>query len=437
MTEPRLFAVAGKPVLHSKSPDMFNRAFAERNINSRYLRLAAQDAGEIIQTMRDVPICGMNITAPFKEEMAGRLDELDDQANLTGAVNTVVFSDGKLRGFNTDIEGVSGALAAHGIAVMDKKAVVLGAGGAASAAAAALLSQGAQVTIINRTYEKAEALARRFSCNAAPINDLGQALQSADILVSCLSTAELVVPPAFLKKDLVVMDALYGKETALVRDAKSIGCTVIDGREWLLRQGVAAYSRFIGEDAPADIMSSALYSPGIAGKRSIALIGFMGTGKSTVGPCLAEILGMPFVDVDAGIEKREAKTISEIFAGQGEAVFRRMESAEIEAQITGSPCVLACGGGAVLDEGNVARLREQCIVVWLYAGIDNILERIGEDRTRPLLNGDNKRKRVEELLRQRVFFYGKAADMLIRTDNRTAREVAKRIYDESSQLLTH
>ena len=160
MSEGKIFAVTGNPILHSRSPEIFRAAFEALGLdNYYYLRFASSRAEEIVQAMREATVSGFNVTSPFKEKVIPLLDDLDDGARKIGAVNLIVNEGGRLKGFNTDVMGVEQAFLENGVTLAGKKAVVLGAGGAAKAAVAALTEAGTDVVIINRTFKKAEFLA--------------------------------------------------------------------------------------------------------------------------------------------------------------------------------------------------------------------------------------------------------------------------------------
>jgi shikimate dehydrogenase len=435
MGDTNFFAVAGDPILHSRSPEMFRAAFKATSLNAVYLRFAASEASEIARMARSMPIHGFNITSPYKEKILPFLDDIDEAALRSGAVNTMVLDKGKLVGFNTDIDGVREALLGHGIAVRGKKALVLGAGGAAKAAALALISQGARVTLINRTPERAREIARTFSCKAAPVKDISQEMDDTDILVSCISESGSLVPRHCLRKDLVVLDAHYRVKTPLARDAKAKECTVIDGREWLLFQGASAFRHFTGLKPPLPAMRSALYDDNGCPRKNIALIGFMGTGKSTVSRHLAENLKMAHIDIDDEIERKNASSITDIFKNLGEESFRRMEEMQIDAAARMPGRIISCGGGAVLNKASIERLRLYATVVWLSAGVGTILQRVGSDRSRPLLNVQDRRSEIEKMLRLRTGYYARACDLIINTDGKEPEEIAQRIYDEINTSL--
>ena len=160
--------------------------------------------------------------------------------------------------------------------------------------------------------------------------------------------------------------------------------------------------------------------------RNIVLIGFMGTGKSVVGKALARRLQRPFVDVDERIEQAAGRPIRTIFVEAGEAAFRRMERAMIEEVARGAGQVMATGGGAVLDEANLAALKANGWLVWLKAAPDVILQRIGDPSSRPLLNVQDPKGRLTELLGLRQATYAKA-DVVVETSARSIQDVVENI----------
>ncbi len=426
----KLYAVAGNPIFQSRSPAIFNTAFRELGIDAVYVRLAASSAKEAMTTARGMGLSGMNITAPFKMDIVGFLDALDTDAHRTGAVNTVVMREGKFTGYNTDIAGVTGAIESAGFAASGHKAVVLGAGGAGRAAALALIRAGAHVVLVNRTFEKAEAAAQAVGCAAMPIERLKEALAGARLLVSTTSGKQPVVDPALLSKGLTVLDAEYARPSPLAEAARSAGCAVIDGREWLLSQALPAFTLFTGITPPTEKVRKVLWKPKGDARRSIALIGFMGTGKSAVGRTLAARTGMPFIDIDERIEEKAGSTITEIFRTGGEEHFRKLEQEEIEEARLDPRQVVACGGGAVLNRSNVRVLRNNFLSVWLWANAGTALERAGAAGTRPLLDRRGPAARPETLLQKRIPYYASTCDLLVNTEGKTPEQIAARIWDE-------
>ena len=165
----------------------------------------------------------------------------------------------------------------------------------------------------------------------------------------------------------------------------------------------------------------------MARRENLALIGFMGAGKSTVGAELARRLGMDFVDLDGVIAGEAGMSVPEIFDREGEEGFRERESRALRKELKGSGKVLACGGGIVLRPENVDLLRERCLVVYLRVDRDTVLERVGKGVGRPLLEGGALPQRVEKLLSEREDKYLRAAHAVVEAGGRSPERIAEEI----------
>jgi len=430
-----LFAVTGRPILHSQSPALFEAAFQALGIDASYTRIAVSSAEEAIRVMRQAGIRGLNVTSPFKGTVANLMDSLDQASITTGAVNTVTTDGTRLFGHNTDVSAAVEALRHRGIDPRGAKAVVLGAGGAGKAAAWGLACSGAsEVVIVNRTVDKARQAAERIGCRFASMDEVHRELLDADILVSCLSTAEPVVDAGSLKPGLVVLDANY-KARAVEQAAVAVGCRVVPGIDWLVHQASASFEIFTGAPAPIEAMRTGL-DRGPKGSSRIALVGFMGSGKSEVVRCLAGRLGLEIVDTDEWVERAAERSISEIFAERGEETFRYLEKAVLKEALDREGAVIACGGGAMLDTENRSLLMEHTLVVWLWISLDTALSRAG-DGSRPLLAEKGSGDAAAKLFQDRLPGYGEVADLLVSSENGTPDDIAALIQHEIDQAFPH
>jgi shikimate dehydrogenase len=430
-----IFAVTGRPVLHSKSPFLFNRSFEDNGDKAVYTRISAESASHAIFLFKDIGLSGMNVTSPFKQDILENLDKADPAVSAIGAANTVVLDGTLLQGFNTDHIGVTSSLKHHGLHLQDSACLVLGAGGAGRAAAYGLIQEGAHVILTNRTYEKAEQAAESLGCQAAPLDSLKSLLDNTEIVVSALTPRINPIEQEWLRSSHVILDANY-PFSSLRTLAQKQGCTTISGEDWLLHQAIPAYKLFTGREANRKSLVDAL-SSGFKYKTiydNISLVGFMGCGKTTVGPILAEKLGYSFTDIDRMIEEREGETIPEIFQLKGEHGFRTLEKSMLPEIYQDKKAVFACGGGVVLDPTNRDTISQNSLVVWLYASMESSLQRI-EPGSRPLLNSRENRKELELLFRTRIPHYARIADLVVSSDC-DPEKTAENIYEEIHHTLT-
>lgn len=275
----------GHPVAHSLSGAMHQAAFDALGIDARYelwdrppIALA-----EAIEALRGDEFLGANVTIPHKERVVPMVDRLTDDAQATGAVNTITKDGRRLIGHNTDVPGFKVALdRLVGRQKMPRQAVVLGAGGGARAVVFGLITEGFQrVIVFNRHLHRAEALVRHFARSAAHMelrampwheSIIEAELTKTKVLVNATSVGlteenESPIPAEIIPPELLVLDLIYNR-TKLLRDAEAAGCTVMDGEVMLLHQGAAAFTLWTGEEAPLEVMAAALREARATGLRS-------------------------------------------------------------------------------------------------------------------------------------------------------------------------
>lgn len=265
----KICLIIGDPVSHSLSPIMHNAGYKALGIEDQFVFLGAKvnikDVGVVADAMRKMGIHGLTCTIPHKVEVMKFLDKIDETARKIGAVNTVLNRNGKLIGFNTDWLGAVVPLEKI-TSLTGKKALVLGAGGAARAVVFGLLKKGVDVTIFNRTKEKAIKLAEEFQCQVTDLRRESE-IKDFDIIVNTTSVGmkpfdqETPIPTEFINKKQVVFDIVYVPfETKLLKEAKKRGAKIIHGVEMLLHQGTAQFEIYTGKKAPEEIMRKTLTS---------------------------------------------------------------------------------------------------------------------------------------------------------------------------------
>jgi len=281
------------------------------------------------------------------------------------------------------------------------------------------------VVILGRAGARAAQAAARLRCASAPLVPaaLEQLVPAADVIVAAVSTPGRIVPRGLLRPGTVVLDAFYASQTALSKDALERGCRVVDGREWLLQQGLESFRLFTGRRAPVRALRRGLAAMKRR-PRSVTLIGYTGVGKSTVAGIVARRGGLRLVDTDAELEAKSGLTAGDLLRQVGEPAFRTREAAVVEGTRGLSGAIVAAGGGAILKPANLAALRERSLLVWLWASLPTCLRRIEDPATRPLLKGPRVAAR---LFADRLRAYAMACDVVVDTEGRTPEEVAERV----------
>ncbi len=274
----------GHPVAHSLSGAMQQAAFDALGIGATYelWDRAPIALADTIAELRTGDFLGANVTIPHKERVVPMIDRLTEDAQATGAVNTITREGKRLIGHNTDVPGFKVALdELVGKQKMPRQAVVLGAGGGARAVVHGLITDGFQrVIVFNRHLHRAEGLVRHFARSAShmelramPWHDsiIEAELAKTKVLVNATSiglTGDAIpVPAEILPPDLLVLDLIY-RRTALLRAAEATGSRVLDGETMLLHQGAAAFTLWTGQPAPLDVMRESLAAAREGGLRS-------------------------------------------------------------------------------------------------------------------------------------------------------------------------
>ncbi len=360
---------------------------------------------------------GVNVTIPYKQAVMPYLDEIDPAAAAIGAVNTVINREGRLYGYNTDLEGMLALVRHSGLSLEGKSVLILGTGGTSKTALAAARQLGAaQVQRVSRmpradaiSYDQARSLPVQILINTTPVG--------------------MYPHPEEQPMDLSrfgwlegVLDAVYNPlRTNLVLQARDNGARGQSGLYMLVAQAAASARLFL-EGRLSEEALPRVYRTVHGEKQNIVLTGMAGSGKSTVGRMLAEQLGRPFIDTDTEIIRLVKKPIPDIFAQRGEQGFRQLENQVIARVAKETGAVIATGGGAVLESENVRRLRQNGRLYFLDRPVENIMP----SPDRPL---SRDREALERRWQERYPRYARAADTRIPVPG-SAREAAQAILEE-------
>ena len=360
--------------------------------------------------LKNTDFSGLNVTIPYKSTVIPYCAKLSDTARRLGAVNTIVRQpDGSLLGHNTDYFGFERMLLCSKLDIADKKVLVLGTGGTSKTAVAVLTDYGAQVVVISRSGE----------------NNYSNLYLHKDATVIVNTTPVGMYPKTGVSPvDLDdfprlegVLDVIYNPaKTALLLEAEKRNLVAVNGLLMLVAQAKESAQWFTGNkiaDEKIDHIHSLLRQQ----MENIILIGMPGSGKSTIGQMIAEKLGKEFMDADAVIAEKAGCSIPEIFAKDGEAGFRALETQVLNELGKMSGKVIATGGGCVTREENYPLLHQNGIVFCLERHISGL-----PTDGRPL----SQNNKLEEMYRIRKPLYEQFASYHIE-NNGAPEEAAEKI----------
>lgn len=301
---------------------------------------------------------GLNVTIPYKRTVMPLCDEIDPRAAAIGAVNTVVNRNGRLTGYNTDIDGFLYMARRAGVDMTGKKVVILGSGGTSRTARAAAGELGVReiITVSRHGEDNYQNLSRHADAqvlvNTTPVGmypNWGQSPVSLESFPALEGVLDVVYNPL---------------RTALLLQAEERGLPCSCGLPMLVAQAKRAAELFTGQNI-GDSRTEAVLHGLRRQLTSIVLIGMPGCGKTTVGRALAGKLGRTFVDLDEEIVRRAGTSIPEIFAREGEAGFRERESALVREFGERTGLVVSTGGGVVTRRENYIPLKQNGLLLHL------------------------------------------------------------------------
>lgn len=274
-TETKLIGLLGYPLGHSYSPVMQNAALKKCNLNKLYIPIEVKPKNleAVVKGISKMNFDGFNVTIPYKIDIMKYLDQIDEEARLIGAVNTVKVSDGNLKGYNTDGRGFLRSFEENtGTSIKGKNIFILGSGGAARAIGVTMALNGAaKIYICNRTYERAKHLAYDINKISKAIvvpkenEKIKKAIEDSNILINTTSVGmlpnidQIPLNINLFNKNLIVCDIIYNPlRTKLLKAAEDKGCKTLPGLPMLVYQGGEAFEIWTGLKAPIDTMFRAL-----------------------------------------------------------------------------------------------------------------------------------------------------------------------------------
>lgn len=375
------FCLIGEHLSHSYSKEIHNLVGVDYSLKE----LSRCGVGDFV---KNSSYDGFNVTIPYKKDVIPFLDEVSPSASGVGAVNTVCRKNGKLLGFNTDVDGFLYMVKRKGVSLDNKSVLVLGSGGASKAVCYALKKAGAkEISVVSRNgdinYQNCYEKPCDIIVNATPVGMFPQ-VDGCPIDIKKFNRLE------------AVFDLIYNPQTTnLLTTAKEMGIIYSNGLSMLVEQALLAQDIWLNK-THTQVETEKIIKTITCKNLNLALTGMPSCGKSTIGKILAEKLNKKFIDLDDYIQEKVGKTPSEIITENGEEYFRKIESECLEEVSKLSGLVIALGGGAFISEKNRSVLSLNSITAYIKRDL-SLLTTDG----RPL----SKKQGVSALYEKRKKYY--------------------------------
>ena len=383
-------------------PHSFSKEIHEQLADYTY-ELHEVEKDELDAFMKAKDFKAINVTIPYKQDVIPYLDEISESAREIGAVNTIVNRAGRLYGDNTDQMGMTALIRKLGLDLAGKTVLILGTGGTSRTAQYVCKNLGAAVIrTVSRSGQNG-SLTYENAASECPETQIILNTTPAGMFPKPDAQAIDLTPFQHLEG---VVDVVYNPlRTQLVRQAQGMGLPAEGGLYMLVGQAVAAVEIFLDRKLPDDALDR-VFKNIYQDKENIVLTGMPGCGKSTVGRRLSKLLDRPLLELDQLIEQKAGMHPSEIIRTQGEAAFRDLESEIVAEAAQQTGCVISTGGGVILREENMRRLRANGRIYF----IDRPLRYILPTDDRPL---SSDREALEKRFRERYPIYKATADVIV------------------------
>ncbi len=399
--------LVGTNISHSLSPKI------HEFFGTNYcLKTISNDEFKDFYAKKEFPL--YNVTMPFKKEVIDLLDEVSLDAKAVGAVNTVMRKDGKMWGYNTDIDGLNYLFTSNGVSLKDKKTMILGTGGTSKTAQALVKKNGGEFVLVGRNsqinyqnYHEQKGV--EILINTTPVGLDGK---------SCLIDVDKLCDLKFCADVLY-----YPLKTPLVFACEERKIKCEGGLKMLVYQALKSEEIWQNENFEGYFDKAYRYT--LHGYKNIVLIGMPSCGKTVTGKCLSEKLKMNFIDTDEEIEKTFGLSPEEIILKNGEEYFRNLESEIIDKISMKTGFVIATGGGSVLRSENIRALKRNAVICY----VDRPINLLGSDN-RPL----SEKYGIENLYEMRKDIYLNSCDFTVKNDG-YLDECALRIIKEYEKNL--
>ncbi len=428
-------AVVGNPVLHSLSPYVFNYFTLGSQDTIKYNRISTPSISDAFNFAKEMELDGLNITAPFKYDVLELIDKVDYQATNLNSSNTVKFTNNNSTGYNTDYFGILMTIWDNNVILNKQKVLMLGAGAAGRTAAFAVRNLNSVVYIWDRNLSKSQKISKEVGVKFISTDELIKSLDSFQYIVSTIPHNSEILDDLQFSDKHVIFDTIYHKSYFKENQSK-FGYKLVSAERWLINQAILSHEIFLGYKPKNIPLVPDLEKHKRIKHNCYVLIGFSGSGKSSIGNKVANNLNADFFDIDQMVEQQAQATISQIFELQGEPSFRQMETESLisvfnKIKSSNKLSIISTGGGILSNPDNIPYLKQLGFVIWMYSPLFTSHQRIKDLNNRPLISD---LETANKLFNSRKEDYFKFSDGIF-LNTSVQDESVNRLTNEIGRLL--
>ncbi len=429
-------AVAGNPVFHSLSPFVFSK-FTQDNTNKiiKYNRISTPAISDALAFAKEMELDGLNVTAPFKTDVLEFIDKIDYQASNLNSSNTIKFTNNSTTGYNTDYFGILMTIWDNNIILNKQKVLILGAGAAGRTAAFAVRNLNSLVYIWDRNIEKSQRISKEVGVKFIDTNNLINDISSFQYIVSTIPYNSEILEQLKFTDEMVIFDTIY-HDSYFKENQSKFGYQLVSGERWLINQAILSHEIFLGRKPKNIPLVQELQKQKKIKHNTFVLIGFSGSGKTSIGFEVAKNLNADFIDIDKMVEQETNLTINQIFEQKGEPYFRQKENDVLVSVLnllksSKKTTIISAGGGILTNPDNIQFISKMGFIIWIYSPLTTSLNRIQKANNRPLLTDMGS---SIELFNSRKDDYFKYSDAVF-LNTSSLDEAVNRLTKELKRLL--
>lgn len=401
------YGLVGKDPSHT-----YAKEFHE-SLNDITYEIKALEENEFIDFIKSKNFKGINVTIPYKETVIPYLDEISETAKQIGAVNVVINDNGRLKGYNVDLFGLTANFKHNKIDIEGKNVLILGTGGTSNTAEYACKTLNAKS--IYKASRHPNGVGQVSYEDAYTLKDINVIINTTPVGMAPHVDDDVLIDLEKFPTLEAVVDCIYNPfKTNILIKAKELGLKYANGLMMMVAQGIKTDELFFNKTYDKRVYLQTYLSI-VANDQNIVLIGLPGSGKRVVGTAMSDKLGVFMLDVDTQMEKKKNAKFFDLLLKHNEKYFRDLETRTIKDLAMKTGKIITTGGGVVLRERNIKTLEKNSIIIYVYRDLDKIKKTLTSDESKAMIKKFGSLKKMYE---HRDPLYRKHADYVIKNNGK-------------------